>query len=188
MCTEQLRVASCELRVSGFARHSRAWISNSKLSTFNFQLGFSLVEVILFILVVSVALVVLVQAFALANVGSADPVLRRQSLAIAQAMLEEISFKAFANPSGGYSCPPNPCNASTRSQFDDVMDYNGFTMNGLSSLDNLALAGLEHYRVNVAVAAAAIGSVPAAAGWRITVTVTDPANNQLSLDGYRANY
>ena len=150
--------------------------------------GFSLIEVILFILVVSIALVVLVQAFTLANVGSADPVLRRQSLAIAQAMMEEISYKAFANPSGGFSCPPNPCNSSTRNQFDDVMDYNGFTMNGISTLDNVNVSGLGSYGVNVAVAAAAFGSVPSGEGWHITVTVTDPAGNQLALDGYRANY
>ena len=37
-------------------------------------------EVVLFIVVVSVALVAVLKAFDLANVGSADPVLRRQSL------------------------------------------------------------------------------------------------------------
>lgn len=136
--------------------------------------------------VVSIALVVLLKAFNQAAVASADPVLRRQSLAIAQSLLEEISFKDFANPSpGGYT---GPYNASTRGQFDDVMDYNGLALNGLSDLSGTPIAGLSGYRADIAIAAAAFGAVPAGAGWRITVTVTDPAGQQFALDGYRANY
>lgn len=148
--------------------------------------GVSLVEAVLFMVVVSVALVVLIKAFNQAAVASADPVLRRQSLAIAQSLLEEISLKDFANPSpGGYS---GPYNAATRSQFDDVMDYNGLTMNGITDLSGTALAGLAGYRAAVVVTAAAFGSVPSSAGWRITVSVTDPAGRQLALEGYRADY
>jgi MSHA pilin protein MshD len=150
------------------------------------QAGFSLIEAVLFMVVVSVALTVLLKAFDQAAVASADPVLRRQSLAIAQSLLEEISFKDFANPSpGGYA---GPYNAATRSQFDDVMDYNGFAMNGISDLSGTAVAGLSGYTASISVAAAAFGNVPASAGWRITVTVTDPAGRQFALDGYRANY
>lgn len=149
------------------------------------QCGVSLIEAVLFIVVVSVALVVVLKAFDVANQGSADPVLRRQSLAIAQSLLDEISAKDFANPGGGYA---GPYNTATRSRFDDVMDYNGFVMNGITSLDNVAVAGLNGYRVGVVVAAAAFGTVPATDGYRISVTVTDPSGAQLALDGYRANY
>ncbi len=147
--------------------------------------GVSLIEVILFMVVVSVALVVLLKAFNQAAVASADPVLRRQSLAIAQSLLEEISPKDFSNPTDGYA---GPYNAATRSQFDDVMDYNGLLLNGISDLTGTAVTGLSGYSASVAVAAAAFGNVPADAGWRITVTVTDPSGQQLALDGYRANY
>ncbi len=150
------------------------------------EAGFSLIEAILFIVVVSVALAAVLQAFNQAAVASADPVLRRQSLAIAQSLLDEISFKAFSPPSpGGFA---GPYNAATRSQFDAVPDYNGLTLNGISDLSGTALAGLAGYTARISVAAAAFGSVPAAAGWRITVTVTDPAGRQIALDGYRANY
>jgi len=136
--------------------------------------------------VVSVALVVLIKAFNQAAVASADPVLRRQSLAIAQSLLEEISFKDFANPSpGGYA---GPYNAATRSQFDDVMDYNGLTLNGISDLSGTAVAGLSGYSASIAIAAAAFGNVPSSAGWRISVSITDPAGQTLALEGYRANY
>lgn len=179
MCTEG-PVASREWRVA-----SRS-CNHPPLATCHSLLGVSLIEAVLFMVVVSVALAVLLKAFDQAAVASADPVLRRQSLAIAQSLLEEISFKDYTNPSpGGYA---GPYNAATRGQFDDVMDYNGLTLNGISDLSGTALAGLAGYSANIAIAAAAFGNVPASAGWRITVTVTDPAGQQLALEGYRANY
>lgn len=180
----ELRVASCELNVSraGGAPEFR---------TRNSTQGFSLVETVLFIVVVSIALVVVLKAFDLANVGSADPVLRRQSLAIAQALLEEISFKPFGSAAtddptqGGFA---GPYTATNRPFFDDVDDYDGLTLAGITTLGNVPLPGLAGYNARVAVAAAAFGGVPAGSGWRITVTVTDPAGQSLSLDGYRADY
>ncbi len=148
--------------------------------------GVSLIEAVLFMVVVSVALVVLVRAFDQAAVASADPVLRRQSLAIAQSLLEEISLKDFANPSpGGYT---GPYNAASRSRFDDVMDYDGLVLNGISDLSGAVVAGLSGYRASIAVTATAFGGVPSSAGWRISVSVTDPAGQTLALDGYRADY
>ncbi len=148
--------------------------------------GVSLIEAVLFMVVVSVALASLMKVFDQAAVASADPVLRRQSLAIAQALLEEISFKDFANPNpGGYA---GPYNAATRNQFDDVMDYNGLTLNGISDLSGAPVIGLSGYSASIAVTPAAFGNVPAVAGWRITVNVTDPSGKQLALDGYRADY
>jgi MSHA pilin protein MshD len=177
MCTEGRVIA---------ASHSKLKIRNSKFGTHFAETGFSLIEAILFMVVVGVALVVLLKAFDQSAMASADLVLRRQSLAIAQSLLEEIAAKDFSNPSpGGYA---GPYNAATRNQFDDVMDYNGYTMNGISDLSGMAIAGLSGYRAVVAVAATAFGGVPASAGWRISVTVTDPAGTSLALDGYRANY
>jgi MSHA pilin protein MshD len=153
--------------------------------------GVSLIEAVMFIVVVSVALVVVLKAFDIANQGSADPLLRRQSMAIAQSLLDEITAKPFGSaatdvPADGYLA--GPVTSATRASADDVDDYNGFSMTGISRLDNTLLTGLSNYQVSVAVVAAAFGTVPASAGWRITVTVTDPSGAQLALDGYRANY
>lgn len=148
--------------------------------------GVSLIEVILFMVVVSIALVALLKVFDQAAVASADPILRRQSLAIAQSLLDEIGQKDFANPTpGGFA---GPYNAATRNLFDDVMDYDGLVLTGISDLAGTAVAGLEGYGAQVAVAAAAFGNVPAGAGWRISVTVSDPAGRTFALEGYRADY
>ncbi|OYY95311.1 MAG: hypothetical protein B7Y41_02050 [Hydrogenophilales bacterium 28-61-23] len=145
----------------------------------------------LFIVVVSIALVVVLKASDLANQGSADPILRRQSLAIAQALLDEIGAKPFGSAATdvvaeGYTA--GPVNSATRSLADDMDDYNGFSMNGIGTLGNVAVAGLANYSVSVSVTPAAFGGVPAGDGYRIGVSVTDPANRQMVLETYRARY
>lgn len=147
--------------------------------------GFSLIELILFILIVSVALLTVVKAFEVANIGSADPVRHRQSLAIAQALLEEIRIKSFAKPAGGFAGPFTLVN---RNRFDTVTDFNGLTISPISDMAGNALAGLANYSASIEVVAAAFGNVPSAAGYAVTVTVTDPAGGQIKLTGYRANY
>ena len=155
------------------------------------QRGFSLIEVVIFILVIGIALKGILEVFNLASIGSADPVLRRQSLAIAQAMLEEITIKPFGSAAtddttqGGFN---GLFTAANRPYFDDVDDYNGLTLTGISTLSNAPLTGLSRYNVSVAVASAAFGNVSSTNGYRITVTVTDPAGHSLVLDGYRANF
>lgn len=159
------------------------------MCTRRYQLGVSLIEAVMFIVIVSVALAVVLKAFDIANQGSADPLLRRQSLAIAQSLLDEIGYQPFGDAStddvaqGGFA---GPYTSANRQRFDDVDDYNGFSMSGIRSLDNTELIDLNNYQVIVTVAAAAFGSVPSSDGKRITVTVTDPSGAQLTLDGYRA--
>jgi MSHA pilin protein MshD len=59
------------------------------------QRGVTLIELVIFIVVVSVAVVGLLQIFARTTASSADPQLRKQALAIAEAMLDEIEGARF---------------------------------------------------------------------------------------------
>ncbi|MGV8867286.1 MAG: type IV pilus modification PilV family protein [Janthinobacterium svalbardensis] len=59
------------------------------------QRGVTLIELIIFIVVVSIAVVGLLQIFARTTASSADPQLRKQALAIAEAMLDEIEGARF---------------------------------------------------------------------------------------------
>ncbi|MEW5893244.1 MAG: type II secretion system protein [Pseudomonadota bacterium] len=149
------------------------------------QSGVSLVELILFIVIVGIAVAAVLQVYGVTARANADPLLRRQSLAIAQALMEEIGHKAAANPPGGFAGPYTPAN---RWLFDDVLDYNGFSMAGIADLTNVPISGLENYRLEVAVVSAAFGPVPISAGLRFTVTVTDPTGEPTVLEGYRASY
>ena len=59
------------------------------------QRGVTLIELVIFIVVVSIAVVGLLQIFTRATASSADPQLRKQALAIAEAMLDEIEGARF---------------------------------------------------------------------------------------------
>lgn len=150
--------------------------------------GFTLIELIVFIVIVSVALVGLLAVFNVATRASADPIQPKQAILVAESMLEEILAKPYANPAGGYAAAcPATCD---RAQFDDVGDYNGYSSTGVYSLDNLTtpVAGLTAYNVAVSVAAASVTATGnSLAGLRITVTVT-VGGNSYALTGYRFDY
>ncbi len=59
------------------------------------QRGVTLIELVIFIVVVSIAVVGLLQIFTRTTASSADPQLRKQALAIAEAMLDEIEGARF---------------------------------------------------------------------------------------------
>jgi MSHA pilin protein MshD len=142
--------------------------------------GFTLLEMVVFIVIVSVALAGVMTVLNLTSQGSADPIQPKQAMLVAEAMLEEIQLKPYNNPSGGYS-------GADRAQFDDIVDYSGYTSTGVYSLDNLAtpIPGLTAY--NVAVTVSAETTIQSAPGRSITVTVT-VGGNSYSLSAYRFNY
>lgn len=59
------------------------------------QRGISLVELIMFIVIVSVALVGILQVMNVTTRGSADPLIHKQALAIAESLLEEVELMPF---------------------------------------------------------------------------------------------
>lgn len=170
--------------------------------------GLSLIELLVFIVVVSAALAGVLRVFVQSTASSADPLLRRQALAIAESLLEEVQLMPF-----GF-CDPDDANVETATssagcaslaeaigpeagetrfttpQFDNVNDYHGYSMAGIVDITNSAVPGLAGYSASVSVAAAALGSIGAASGdaLRITVTVTGPAGTSVSLDGYRSRH
>ena len=153
--------------------------------------GFSLVEVIVFIMIVSVALVGVLSVMNLTTQRSADPLIRKQAIAVAESLLEEISLHDFNNPVGGFSGAPIKEN---RQSFDDIGDYNGFTTSGIYPIDDPQISVLTGYSVAVTVANADLGPatslIPSASGNAklITVTVTGPDSVPVAMSGYRTNY
>ncbi len=119
------------------------------------QRGISLIELIMFIVIVSVALAGILLVMNTVTRGSADPLIHKQALAIAESMLEEVELMPFT------FCDPDDANAATATAataaqcpaaggvggvevigpeagetrysnttpFDNVNDYNGCQMN-----------------------------------------------------------
>jgi MSHA pilin protein MshD len=145
------------------------------------QAGTTLIELVIAIVIVSIAVSAVLMVFSM-NVGqSADPMIRYQAVAIAEAYLEEISLKAFADPGGGDG-------EANRTLYDDVDDYHGLVDVGARNQFDAALPGLGDYTVSVTVTQSALPSILATDNYLINVTVTHAANINFTLSAYRPNF
>ena len=160
--------------------------------------GFTLIELIVFILIVSVGVIGILLVMNVTVKSSADPVVRKQSLAMAEAILDEVLSREFANPAGGYT-ETAPATCANRALYDDVSDYACFDgtthskeIHGDSTLGSSPIAALAAYRATVVVdatAGAVLGAIPVGQIKKVTVTVTVTGGSEtIQLSGYRANY
>lgn len=140
--------------------------------------GFTLIEMVIAIVIIGIGLAGVLGAFNTTVKSSADPMIRKQMLAVAEEMLEEILLKPYAVDSGTIS----GCN---RSAADDIRDYGGYSQN-VCDIDGAAVTGLSGYTVGVAVAGP-VSWQGIADTLRITVTVTR-SGETISLVGWRTDY
>lgn len=145
------------------------------------QQGMTLVELVIAIVIIGIAGAALFSAMASITGRSADPMLRQQSLMLAEAYLEEILAQAYVDPGATATCG--------RACFDDVADYDGLNDKPpRDALDNVVTQLLE-YRVQVRVTNDTLADGAATVPARYAeVRVTDPAGQELILGGYRGNY
>lgn len=150
------------------------------------QSGLSLVELVIAIVVLSVGLAAMLVAISTATRSSGDPVANKQAIAIAEAMLEEIELKPFNT--GTFA---GPYNCGTRPQFDAVFpDYNNYAAATVCDMTTGApIPTLNGFNTTVTLQpTGAIGGIPLANAYLITVTVTTPGGYTVSLSGFRSNY
>lgn len=172
------------------------------------QRGVSLIELIIFMVIIGVGVLGLLSASNSMLLHSADPVIRKQALAIAESLLLEIEQRPWCDPddanygTGAADCatPPGAGPATGESRyssstpFDNVYDYDGFAMPradcaGICALgDATPIVELAGFSANVAIvpAGADLG-LAADAALRITVTVSG-RNESVELVGYRTRY
>jgi MSHA pilin protein MshD len=166
--------------------------------------GFSLMEMVLTIAIVSVSLVVLITAFGGVAKRTADPIVQAKAAFLGQAYMDEIITKRFdeQSPVGGIPpCDAGSCSSTLgpdplpsgategRTDYDDVDDYNGLietpSLNALGS----ARPEYEGFRINVQVTYA--GSVfgrPDHTMKQIDVTVIPQGETGIRFTAYRGNY
>jgi MSHA pilin protein MshD len=184
-----------------------------------FQRGLSMIELVMFIAIVGLSVAGILTVYNSAIKGSADPMVRKQAIAVAESLLGEVLMQAFtwcdpqdaANdpnnpPTSGASCtggvgasqdknggtlgplPATESRFSSTDPFDNVADYNGYSMAaGIYSQDNgsAPIAGLGSYSATVTVTRAG-GTFGLAAGavLRVDVLVTGKGES-ITLTGYR---
>ena len=146
------------------------------------QTGTTLIELVIAIVIISIASSAVLMALSTSVAQSADPMIRHQAVAIAEAYLEEISLKSFVDPDGVDG-------EGSRDLYDDVDDYNGLVDNGARNQFNVAIADLSDYTVSVTVtASSALPSIAATDLFLINVQITHAANLDFTISAYRANF
>jgi len=147
--------------------------------------GTTLVELVISIVILSVAVVGVLSALGKITGRSADPMIREQSIAIAEAYLEEVSLSQFTPASG---CPSVP-GAGGRANYSHICHYNGLADTGAVNQNGLIILGLENYNIAIAVNNSSnLGGLASSVTLRIDVNVTGPTNETFTLSGYRTDY
>ncbi len=140
------------------------------------QTGFTLVELIMSMVIISIALVGIFSVINITTLHSADPIVQHQAIAIAESYMDEILQQNYSGSASG-----------VRANFNNVDNYNGLVNNGVQNQQGAAVPGLTQYTVTVSVSAPSTlsGGVNVK---QITVSVSGPGVSGLTLVGYRANY
>jgi MSHA pilin protein MshD len=190
-------------------------MSDRKPSPVGQQGGLTLVELVIFIAVIGIAVSGILLVLNQTTQRSADPQMRKQALALAEALLEEVELmpfttcdpEAFAADTGvctrleapgpeGANAAAGQAQAEARGSFnapfDNVNDYNGFVLPPGGTDISGVVAAPAGYSATVAVTpeagfGPAAAQTPAGQVLRITVTV-NYGNDSLVLEGYRTQY
>jgi MSHA pilin protein MshD len=156
--------------------------SSSKL-----QHGISLIELIMFIVIISAALAGILLVMNQVTKHSADPLIQKQALAIGESMLEEIKLQDLS----GVACTGTLGANAARTGASSVCDYNGYsTTTGIKDFStNATVAGLGSYNI-AGVTVTPISTfggtaITAGSGVMVTVTVADPTGATIDVTGYR---
>ena len=142
----------------------------------NSQTGTTLIELIIALLIISIALTGMLSVINLTTAHSADPLIQHQAVAIAEAYLEEILLQDYADPNGVEL-------GESRASFDDVDDYHGLNDTGVHDQQGNAVATLSDYDVTVQVTGATLPAGIAAK--KVQVSATGPGAVNIVLTGYR---
>ncbi|HEX5208239.1 MAG TPA: type II secretion system protein [Steroidobacteraceae bacterium] len=135
--------------------------------------GVTLVELVVTIVVITAAVSAVLAIVSSTAARSAENLVQTQAVMVAESYLSEILQKPY-----GRDCV-TPC---ARTAMDKVGDYDRLFDNGVHDATGTSVAGLAAYTIQVNVASASIGAVPAEF---VTVTVTPPNGATVVLDGYR---
>jgi len=189
--------------------HSRYGPEAYALRTWQkFQAGISLIELVMFIMIVSIALAGVLSVMNVSAKSSADPMVRKQAISVAESLLEEIEAQPFT------WCDPDDANAVTATStaacttvqgltptagesrysstqpFDNVGDYGGFSMSPILDLNGNTVATLSGATASVVVAQAgtAIGLAADADALKIDVRIVRSPDIDITLTGYRFRY
>lgn len=145
------------------------------------QRGMTLIELVVAIVIVSVGLAGVLTVFYTTVKSSADPMVHKQMLSVAEEMMEEIVLKPYAATA---NAAPAAC---ARDVYNDIVDYDGYATADVCDIDGTPIPSLAGFAVSVSVADDAASLTGVTAAKKITVTVTR-GTETISLIGWRTDY
>lgn len=163
------------------------------------QRGVTLVELIITVVIISIALTGTIIAFSSVVGRSSDTLFQSRALALAQAYLDEILGQPFdrETPEGGVPPYTGACrviggNADDRDTFRSVDQYDGLVFSPPELASGVISEGYEGYTVSISVScvdtAAELGDGDIQQAKRIEVSVSSPTNQTAVFSAYRGNF
>ncbi|MCW3170896.1 prepilin-type N-terminal cleavage/methylation domain-containing protein [Shewanella subflava] len=166
------------------------------------QLGFSLIELVIGMLVISIAIVMLTSMFFPQADRSVESLYRMRSAELAHSVMNEVWGKRFdqqTNPNGGVPACNSPlglpCSTTAslgpdageeRDDYNDIDDYHGLTINSFMFNSSQTYAAVyKNFNLNVNVSYV---DATTQAAKLITVSVTTPSNEVITYQSVRSNY
>ena len=138
------------------------------------QHGVTLIELILFIVILSLALTGVLAALRLTTGASADPLRRKQALMIAEGLLEEVQLAKFT------FCDPSSSDTESAASSADCAIPERFGQGGGAGAAREPVGPRPYDNVNDYVAAADVAS----AAFDVNGVLSDAAGAPLALPGY----
>lgn len=168
-----------------------------------YQAGVTMVELVIFIMIVSFGVAGILVVMNYTSQRSADPMVRQQAILIAESYLEEILLKPFVDPPPPPATQVCPTKESGRASYDNICDYHNLadTAGAIDQQGN-AISGLTAYNISATVTGAVgdatalgptasqVNNIGALRVLQVDVEVTHNAIPGFSLlmTGYRTNY
>lgn len=165
------------------------------------QLGVTLVELIITIVVIGIAMSALITALSTGIANSSAPLWEGKALELSQAYLDEIlamKFDHLSTSGGGkineasVSCTAaNFSDSEVRANFNDVDDYHNLSDAPPVLIDStINMSEYANYSVTAQVACAGteLGLANNESAKRIQITVTVPGGESRSVSIYRGNF
>jgi len=156
--------------------------------------GMSLIEMILTMVIVSLALVASLRSFSLFAGRSADVLVQTRTLDLAQLYFDEILSHRFDEDSGVYGVPTytGPCritdDGESRENYDDVDDFNAIINEAPSLIDASLAADYAGFLVSVTVTCDDSMGTLANGGKRIDIAISNPLNTTSVFTVFKGNY
>ena len=151
------------------------------------QKGFTLIETIVFIVVISIGMVGIMSLSNTLIQQSATPIIISEANAIALSYMDEILGKPFYDPATQTVCPAPPVG---RINFDNVCDYSGyFNHSPVTNMNGTTFGRFSGFSVTADIIyPATLGALPNADVIQVNVIVYHSEIPDFKITGYRTVY